>query len=277
MTDTVKTNHGKSDTPVKYHVSDSTLLNIEAAIKLIPYAGGFLATYFGEIRGKRARQRMQEFFDYFTQRLNELDEAKLDKGYLQSEDFAEMFAQGAEEAARSTTQKRIRRFANILINNALLGAQSRSRTQSIMSFVERISDLDAFVCLCYGNPRNPSVRAATKKEAFKLVSQLADFLAIGCPEEQTVIESIVYMDNLGITWVNEQQLGADEERGKDLLLKEFSSFRTPLGNAVASVIAPPGFYRGDIPYEKALRWPDDHVSGIFRNAGMNSFGETNVG
>jgi hypothetical protein len=253
------------------------LLNIEAAIKLIPYAGGFLATYFGEIRGQRTRGRMQEYFDYFTQRLSDLDEKKLDKDYLQSEDFAEMFAQGAEEAARSTTQRRIRRFANILINNALLEARFRSRTQSIMSFVDRISDLDAFVLLCYGNPRVPSMRAQTKKEAFKLVSQLASFLAIQCPEEHAVIESIVYMDNLGISWVHEQQPRTDEERGKDLILKEFSSFRTPLGDAVAAVIAPPEFYREDVSSEKALKWPDDHVSSVFRNTGLRTFGDTTIG
>ena len=34
--------------------SDNRLLDIEASLNLIPYAGGFLATYFGEIRGKMA-------------------------------------------------------------------------------------------------------------------------------------------------------------------------------------------------------------------------------
>jgi hypothetical protein len=269
--------HAKTNVPVKHRMSDATLLNIEAAIKLIPYAGGFLATYFGEIRAKRARQRMLEFFDYFSARLDELDEKKLDKKYLQSDEFAELFAQGAEEAARSTTQRRIWRFANILINNALLGAQSRSRTQSIMSFVDRISDLDAFVLLCYGNPRLPSMRASTKSEAFKFVCQLANYLSIDCPEEKLVIESIVYMDNLGITWVNEKQIAADEEKGKDLILKEFSSFRTPLGDAVAAVIAPPSFYKEDVESEKELNWPDDHISDLYRNAGLRSFGKTAVG
>ncbi|RMH30924.1 MAG: hypothetical protein D6690_17840 [Nitrospirae bacterium] len=124
----------------KRRVSEKALLNIQAALNLIPYAGGFLSTYFGEIRGKRANERMNYFFDYFTTRLNELDEKKVDKDYLKTEEFAELFAQGAEQAARSTTTKRIERFANILINNALVSATARSRTQSIMSFVDRVSD-----------------------------------------------------------------------------------------------------------------------------------------
>lgn len=248
-------------------ISDKALLNIEAAINLIPYAGGVLATYFGEIRGKRANERMKEFFSYFTQRLNELDESKIDKDYLKSEEFAELFVQGAEQAARSTTKRRIERFANILLNNAFMGAQARSRTQSIMSFVDRISDLDAFVLLCYGNPNLPSLRAATKEEAFSLVQKLVSFLNIDCPPKNAIIESIVYMDNLGLTWVNEKQTDENQEKGKDLILKEFSSFRTPLGDAVASVIAPPKFFKEHTTTMKEFVWPDDHLTGDYRSTG----------
>ncbi len=247
-------------------IGDKTLLSIQAAIGLIPYAGGFLSTYFGEIRSKRVEERMQKYFWYFSDRLNELDEKKIDHEYLNSEEFAEFFIQGAEQAARSTTDKRIRRFANILINNALVGAQARSRTQSIMSFVDRISDLDAFVLLCYGHHALPSLRAQTKDEAVSLVRKLAEFLGIDCPPYEAVIESIVYLDNLGITWVNEN-LEEGEEKGKDLILKEFSSFRTPLGNIVAEMIAPPAFYPEKIPEKVDRHWPEDYIGGVFRNIG----------
>lgn len=250
-----------------HRISDKTLLNIEAALKLIPYAGGFLATYFGEIRGKRAKERMKNFFDYFTRRLNELDESKIDKDYLNSEEFAELFMQGAEQAARSTTQRRIERFANILLNNALMGAQARSRTQSIMSFVDRISDLDAFILLGYGNPSLPSLRASNKEEAFSLIQKLANFVGVDCPPKDSVVESIIYMDNLGLTWVNERQVDEKQEKGKDLILKEFSSFRTPLGDALASVIAPPRFFKVHTNTAKKLVWPDDHLEEGYRGAG----------
>jgi hypothetical protein len=245
--------------PKNHRVSDTALINIEAALNLIPFACGFLATYFGEIRSKRADERMRNFFNYFTRELKKIDEQKIDKTYLQSEEFAELFAQGAEQAARSTTTKRMERFANILIHNALLTAKARSRTHSIMSFIDRISDLDAFVLLCFGNPALPSLRAKTKKDAFLLVEQLTTFLHIDCPSFESVIESIVYMDNLGITWVNEKSSASDSEKGKDIILKEFSCFRSPLGDAVASVIAPPRFYKQDVSRHDTLIWPMDHI------------------
>ena len=264
--ETVTDNNGPSETD-KHNVSDLTLLNIEAVLNLIPHAGGFLATYFGEIRGKRVEERMRKYFQYFSDRLNEIDERKIDNKYLNSEEFAEFFMQGAEQAARSTTNRRIKRFANILINNALMGAEARARTQSIMSFVDRISDLDAFGLLCYGHPALPSLRAQTKDEAVSFVRKLAEYLAIDCPPYQAVIESIVYMDNLGITWVNEKPGEESDEKGKDLILKEFSSFRTPLGDAVAVMIAPPGFYPEQMPDKADRIWPDDHISKAFCNIG----------
>ena len=135
-----------------------------------------------------------------------------------------------------------------------------------MSFVDRISDLDAFILLCYGNPNISSLCARTKDEAVILVKSLSEYLCIDCLKNDEIIESIIYMDNLGIMWVNEKQTNEAQENGKDLVLKEFSSFRTPLGDAVATMISPPGFYLDDLQNEKEI-WPDDHISKRYKNIG----------
>ncbi len=249
----------------KSESKDIVDLNIEAALNLIPYVGGFLATYFGETRNKKIAERMQKYFTYFSNRLNEIEDKKIDYEYLKSEEFAEFFMQGAEQAARSVTEKRIKRFANILINNALVNSKGRSRTQSIMSFVDRISDLDAFILLSYGNPTAPSLRAQTKDESVDFVKKLSEYLGIGCPKRDEIIEAIIYMDNLGIMWVNEKQADELNEKGKDVILKEFSSFRTPLGDAVVTMISPPEFYLDDIKNEGKL--PGDYVSQKYQGIG----------
>ena len=182
--------------PERQIISDAALLDIQAALNLIPCVGGVLATYFGEIREKRVSERMRAYFEYFSRRLQKVEDSKIDNEYLRSEEFAELFMQGAEEAARSTTVSRIKRFANILINNALLGAEARERTQSTMSFVDRISDLDAFVLLSYGSPAVPSLRAGSKDEAYRLVESLANFLGIDSPPKERIYEAIIYMDKV---------------------------------------------------------------------------------
>lgn len=248
----------------KRKVPDKALLNIEAVLNLIPYAGGFLATYFGEIRSKRIRERMNKYFTYFIERLNNLNQKKIDYGYMKSEEFAELLVQGAEQAARSTTEKRIKRFANILVNNALTDAKSRSRTQSIMSFVNRLSDLDAFVLVSYGDPNERTMRANSKEEIFMFVRQLAKYLGVNVPNKEDVIESVVYMDNLGCTWVNEKSSGPESEKGESLILKEFSSFRTPLGDEVVKVITPPKFFMTKSVKKGDKNWPEDIVNADFK-------------
>lgn len=249
----------------KSRISNKALLNIQASLNLIPYAGGFLATYFGEIRGKRIVERMNKYFRYFVKRLNELDQAKIDHAYLESEEFAELFAQGAEQAAKSTTEKRIRRFANILANQVQIDSKSRLRTQSIMTFVDRLNDLDAFVLVSYGATYEMPMRANTKEEACMFVEKLADYLDISAPDKRDIIESVIYMDNLGLTWVNEKVSDAETEKGESLILKEFSSFRTPLGNEVVKVITPPNFFMPKGMRKPDKVWPENAVNREFKN------------
>ncbi|TKJ35678.1 MAG: hypothetical protein CEE38_13775 [Planctomycetes bacterium B3_Pla] len=246
-------------------LSDKALLSIQASLNLIPYAGGFLATYFGEIRDKRIIERMNKYFAYFAKRINELDEKKIDQAYLETEEFAELFAQGAEQAARSTTEKRIKRFANVLANQALIDSKTRLRTQSIMSFVDRLSDLDAFILVSYGNPHEESMRANTKEEAYTFVKKLADYLSIIVPAKEDVIEAIIYMDNLGLTWINEKASDGETEKGDLLILKEFSSFRTPLGNEVMKVVTPPDFFISPAIDKAEKVWPEKVVDLKFKD------------
>lgn len=237
---------------------DNAALNVEALLNLIPVAGGFLSTYFGELRSKRILERMKEYFRYFSERMDILDEVKLDKEYLNSEEFAELFLQGAEQASRSTTKRRIRRFANILLNNALRNAKARDRTQSVMSFVDRISDIDAFVLLSFGHPKVRSQFAGNQNECIAFVEAFAKYLNITSPVRKDILESIIYMDSLGIMWVTQHEV---PEGKKDAEFStRFSAFRSPLGDVVADVIAPPDFYLDPPPESNDSRWPLDFVN-----------------
>jgi hypothetical protein len=75
------------------------------------------------------------------------------------------------------------------------------------------------------------------------------------------------MDNLGITWVNEKTEISYQEKGMDLVLKEFSSFRTPLGDAVAAMTAPPGFYPKNVSQKEDMKWPVDYIGKTYQDVG----------
>lgn len=245
-------------------IADRDLLAIEAALNLIPFAGGFLATYFGEIRNKRIEERILKYIKYFKERLDGLDEKKIDKEYIKSEEFAELFVKGGEQAARSSTEKKIRRFADILVNNVLIDSKSRFRTESIISFVDRLSDIDIVVLVSYGLPFKTSMRANSRKEIFLFVRKMTLYLGLNVPDRDSVIESVIYMDNLGLTWVNEKGTGRKTEKGEALILKEFSSFRTPLGSEIVKVIVPSDFFV--VRNNSKSGWPDKIINEKYRNS-----------
>jgi hypothetical protein len=248
----------KHNLPKEEDSVEKTLFHIESAIRLIPFAGGFLASYFGQIRNGRIRERMNKYFNYVNQRLTTLEEKKIDKEYLNTEAFAEIFVQGAEFSARSISDERIRRFANVIINNAIASEQARDRTQGILQMVERVSDLDTFVLLSFGPPYLPSFRAPSRSSAIEQVRLLCEYLAIQMPTEENIVDSLIYMDNLGLTWVTRQELDyrAQSHRAP---IAEFSVFRSSLGDIVASAIVPPDFFRTEITTTEGI-WPNDYVN-----------------
>lgn len=219
-----------------------SLLHLQAAISLIPVAGGFLSTYVGSVREAKANERINKYINNVGEAISVVDEKKLDKAFLESEEFGELFLHGLEQARKTTSERRINRFANILANCALSDAKARERAFSIMDLVQRISDMDAFVLASYGSNNDICFHPKGNDELHDLVAKLANYFEMKIPTKEQVIYSVVFMDNLGLTWVNQQDLGEGEEAGKDILFKEFSSFRTPLGEEVISVIVPPDFY-----------------------------------
>ena len=236
---------------------DRLLLNLEAALNLIPYAGGFVATYFSEIRQERATEKMQTYFDYFRKRLEDIDEEKVDKNFLQSEKFAELFLQGAEYAAKSTLDRKIYRLANILLNQAQTDFSFRNRTQSLMQIVDRLSDLDVVTLTSYGPTFQNSFTPKSKKEAYEMVSSLTKYIGIEEPTKDDIFESIIYLDNLGLTWVNELESKRKLKGDTHLILGDFSSFRTPFGKEVTKTILPPDFFSQN---DNKKLWPNSYIN-----------------
>jgi hypothetical protein len=237
---------------------------VRLGISAIPYIGSPLSTYLGSKRQKKVKERIENYFSYITDELNRIDEDKLDKEFLESEEFGELFARGAEEASRSTTSERIRRFANIIINGALGTIEARQRSGGLFTIVNRLSDIDSFVLLSFGPPCQESFRAESKDKAINLINSLANYLNVEIPNETVLIESIIYMDNLGVTWVTQKEESSNIDENADSV-KEFSVFRSQLGTEVAKAITPPDFFKAKSEISKNPQWPKDFVSKRFEN------------
>jgi hypothetical protein len=232
---------------------------VQGGLSVIPGIGGPLSTYFGERRDGEVQRRIQTYFAYIGNRLSQLDREKLDAEFLESDEFGELFARGAEGAARATSDERLRRFANIVLNNMLASRQARERATGLFEMVNRLSDLDAFVLLCFGPPDRESLKAESRREAIELVKALARHLGRDLRPDEAIVDSFIYMDNLGVTWVSQHEQPEWTDDGASPV-KEFSVFRPPLGDAVAGAIAPPGFF---VPRDQSApnaQWPEELVA-----------------
>lgn len=250
----------KSNLPEKKKntVSDP-LLHIQASVNLIPIIGGTISTYLGEIRGNKTQERIETFISYISNELIRLDKIKLDNEYLQSEEFAEIFIKALNQASSTTSSERIKRFANAVINNALASKEARQRVNGILELIDRISDFDAFIILCFGSPELPSLRAESRAEALALIKKLSTYLSINLPEEEGIIDSLFFLDNLGLTWVTQREIPRWTP-SSEKNLRELSVFRSPLGDAVAGAIAPDGFYIKKEYLPENPNWPEDMVN-----------------
>lgn len=58
---------------------------------------------------------------------------------------------------------------------------------------------------------------------------------------------------------------AETDKGEVLILKEFSSFRTPLGNEVVKVITLPDFFTPPAMRKAGKAWPENIVNLKFKD------------
>jgi hypothetical protein len=87
---------------------------IRAAINLIPYVGGSLDVIFTSKGQKITGQRIQEFIKKLAEELNKVSESKVDKKYLDSEEWFDVVIKAMDSARKTRDTEKISWYAKIL-------------------------------------------------------------------------------------------------------------------------------------------------------------------
>ena len=93
---------------------------IRALINAIPYVGGSLDVIFGSKWQKIAEKRIREFIQKLTEELNKVSESKVDKKYLDSEEWFDVVIKAMESATKTRDTEKISWYAKILRGAAVL-------------------------------------------------------------------------------------------------------------------------------------------------------------
>lgn len=96
-------------------------ISLRALIQLIPHIGGALDVMLSSKSIEYQRTRLEEFMRQTKEALERLDGEKIDKDFLESEEFEHLFIAAVNAVIRSYEREKITLFRNIFVNSILLG------------------------------------------------------------------------------------------------------------------------------------------------------------
>lgn len=88
---------------------------VPAAISLVPYVGGSLATFFSSKWQQVSRERTEALLKQFGEELRALDERSINKEYFDTEEGFDVLLKATEASAKTRNEEKRHLFARILV------------------------------------------------------------------------------------------------------------------------------------------------------------------
>ena len=92
---------------------------LRALVQVVPCVGGTLDTLFAWRWNHIQRQRYEVFLKSVYRRMECIDASKLDRVFLDSDEFASLFFDVSTRVAREYEIEKIQLFRNVLVNSAM--------------------------------------------------------------------------------------------------------------------------------------------------------------
>lgn len=96
------------------------LPTIRAIVQLIPHVGGSLDTLLASRAEKLASKRIEKFIDETKQKLDNIDESKIDKEFIRTEEFEEVLRDIINKVKQSFDVEKIKLLSNAFKNSILV-------------------------------------------------------------------------------------------------------------------------------------------------------------
>ncbi|OGS20288.1 MAG: hypothetical protein A2252_12070 [Elusimicrobia bacterium RIFOXYA2_FULL_39_19] len=112
---------------------------IRALIQAIPWAGSSLDTMLSAEGIRIKKRRLESFLNKITDSLKVISEDKIDKKYLESEEFYELFLILTEKVMKSYEKNKIGLFKNIFINSLTNKGSDIYYKEGLINIVSNLS------------------------------------------------------------------------------------------------------------------------------------------
>lgn len=90
--------------------------SLKASISLIPYFGGIINEILFDIRGRIKQERINNLVGILKERINAIDESKLNKDIIYSEDFSDLIEKIFVKASQTKSKEKAKLYGDMLLN-----------------------------------------------------------------------------------------------------------------------------------------------------------------
>jgi hypothetical protein len=114
---------------------------LRALVNLIPNIGGSLDVLLTSKAQRLSQKRIETLLSELRKQLEEVEESKIDKTFLDSEDWYDLVLQAFEKAIRTRSVEKIQSFSKIL-TKALTASENREHSESYLDTLAELSETE---------------------------------------------------------------------------------------------------------------------------------------
>lgn len=133
---------------------DTAIAVARGAVNYIPYVGPILAELFGTIIPNQRIDRVTTFAQMLNAKVEHMDQDLLEQK-MRTEEFADLFEDGAFQAARTLTDERKEYIASLLKNSLSSEDLDHLQEKQLLSLLGDINDAELIILRSYGLDLDP--------------------------------------------------------------------------------------------------------------------------
>lgn len=118
---------------------ENSVSALMALISIIPYIGSAINEAVFDRRSRIKQERINSFVTELGKSVSKIDESKIDKSYIQSDEFGDVLESTFKKVSEFGTKTRIIRFKNILLNQVILKYEA-PRIETFLSIITTLSE-----------------------------------------------------------------------------------------------------------------------------------------
>lgn len=154
---------------------DIQALILKPLINLVPYIGPTLNECFFEIPNRIQQERLKKTVEMLTLRVDRIDSKKIDKGYLQSEDFFDFSKDVFEKSLKIKIENKRRTLVNVYIDSILQKADfEESRLKLFLDFIVQLSPFQMSLLKFIGNRKKELLEIGSYNKFFDLCQKITN-------------------------------------------------------------------------------------------------------